>query len=218
MFVSLAIAQKGPYERAKIVSMPEYQLPDDYRSAGIDGELNLMVEVDRSGTVKKAEVWSGPIWPCGTKLDSEVEKVRRGVRDTMMRAKFSPASRGGEPQSDKVLMNFRIGTTDERAKGGASATPPKSIEGGNLNGKALSLPRPEYPSGARGVSLISIKVFIDEQGKVAAAGSTSGGNELLFADAARSAACKARFAPTTLAGNPVRVTGVLTYNFGLTAR
>jgi hypothetical protein len=177
-----------------------------------------MVEVDKNGTVKRAEVWTGPFWPCGSKLDSEVTRVRNEVRDTMMQAKFSPAIRNGKPQSDRVLMNFLVGKAYEDAKGPASSPTATIVHRPELNKSALSLPKPDYPRGARGPSLISIRVIIDEQGKVISAGSVGGGAEMSFSDAARSSACKAKFAPFILDGLPVKVTGELSYGFGLVTR
>lgn len=90
----------------------------------------------------------------------------------------------------------------------------KAVSGGVLNGKALNLPKPDYPLGARnsGASgTVIVEVTVDESGKVIAARVTSG-HPLLRA-AAIAAARQARFAPTKLSGQPVKVTGVITYNF-----
>jgi len=88
------------------------------------------------------------------------------------------------------------------------------IEGGVLNGKALSLPQPAYPAIARAAHAsgpVRVQVIIDEQGFVAAAHAVDG-HPLLHA-ACVAAARQARFSPTLLEGEPVRVTGVIQYNF-----
>lgn len=88
------------------------------------------------------------------------------------------------------------------------------ITGGVLNGKALYLPKPEYPPeayNAKASGTVVIQVIIDEQGSVMSAHAVSG-HPLLQA-ACVAAARQARFSPTTLMGEPVKVTGVLTYNF-----
>jgi len=90
------------------------------------------------------------------------------------------------------------------------------ISGGVLNGKALYLPRPDYPAeaqAAKASGTVVIQVTIDEQGAVVSAHAVSG-HPLLQA-ACVSAARQARFSPTTLMGEPVKVTGVITYNFVL---
>src|SRR6185369_6802284 len=92
--------------------------------------------------------------------------------------------------------------------------PPKTISGGVLNGKAVSLPKPPYPPAARAVrasGAVSVQVLIDEQGRVVSASAASG-HPLLRA-AAEQAARGARFSPTLLSGQPVKVSGIITYNF-----
>jgi periplasmic protein TonB len=84
------------------------------------------------------------------------------------------------------------------------------IAGGMLNGKAIYLPVPEVPPGeASGVVLVS--VLVDEQGGVIEARAVSGPANLHAAAVA--AARLARFNPTLLMGEPVRVSGTLSYNF-----
>lgn len=91
---------------------------------------------------------------------------------------------------------------------------PKTISGGVLNGKATSLPKPAYPPAARAVrasGAVAVQVLIDENGRVVSASATSG--HPLLRNAAVSAARGARFSPTMLSGQPVKVTGIITYNF-----
>lgn len=84
------------------------------------------------------------------------------------------------------------------------------INGGMLNGKAIYLPVPEAPGGdASGVVLVA--VVVDEQGSVIEARAISGPSALHAA--AVTAARLARFTPTLLMGEPVRVSGTLSYNF-----
>lgn len=84
-----------------------------------------------------------------------------------------------------------------------------------LNGKALTLPTPEYPGAAasrRLMGTVIVKVEIDETGKVIAAHDMCQGSPFL-SEAAVAAARKARFTPTTIDGQPVKVKGVIRYNF-----
>jgi TonB family protein len=88
------------------------------------------------------------------------------------------------------------------------------ISTGVVNGKALELPRPAYSAAARSVSAsgaVVVQVLIDESGKVISANAVSG-HPLLRA-AAQKAASRARFTSTNLSGQPVKVTGVIVYNF-----
>ena len=91
---------------------------------------------------------------------------------------------------------------------------PKQISGGVLNGKAISLPKPPYPAAAKAVRAsgsVTVQVLIDENGNVVSATAASG-HPLLRA-AAVQAARGAKFSPTKLSGQPVKVSGVITYNF-----
>jgi protein TonB len=88
--------------------------------------------------------------------------------------------------------------------------PKGPIAGGMLNSKAIYLPQPEVPAGeASGVVLV--QVLVDEQGTVIDARPASGPQHLHAA--ALNAARLARFTPTLLMGEPVKVSGTLSYNF-----
>ncbi|HSS21480.1 MAG TPA: energy transducer TonB [Pyrinomonadaceae bacterium] len=87
------------------------------------------------------------------------------------------------------------------------------ISAGVLNGKAISLPRPEHPAEAKDVEgVVVVQVMIDEQGNVTDARAVSG--PAVLQAASTKAAFLAKFTPTLLSGEPVKVTGVLVYNFG----
>ena len=92
----------------------------------------------------------------------------------------------------------------------------KPISGGVLNGTAITLPQPIYPEAAkrmRQAGLVSVEVVLDEAGKVLSATATSG--PAILRDAAVQAALKARFSPTKLSGQPVKVSGTINYKFAL---
>jgi TonB family protein len=88
--------------------------------------------------------------------------------------------------------------------------------GGVVNGKATSLPKPAYPSiarTARAAGQVQVVVLINESGNVESARAVSGSP--LLRQAAESAARQAKFSPTVLSGQPVKVSGVIIYNFVL---
>jgi protein TonB len=91
---------------------------------------------------------------------------------------------------------------------------PKVVSKGVITSEAIYLPKPIYPPIARQIGTqgpVSVQVLIDEHGKVISAKVISG-NPLLT-HAAVSAAYQARFSPTRLGDQPVKVSGVITYNF-----
>jgi protein TonB len=90
------------------------------------------------------------------------------------------------------------------------------VSGGVLNGKAISKPQPAYPpiaKAARASGTVTVQILVDESGRVVSATAVSG--HPLLQQAAVSAARQARFSPTLLSGQPVKVSGVITYNFVL---
>jgi protein TonB len=94
--------------------------------------------------------------------------------------------------------------------------PKAPISQGVLNGKAISKPQPPYPpiaKAARASGTVVVSIIVDESGKVTSAKATSG--HPLLQQAAVQAAYQARFTPTLLSGQPVKVSGFITYNFVL---
>jgi VWFA-related protein/TonB family protein len=101
-----------------------------------------------------------------------------------------------------------------------SATPvpaaKPTVSGGVLNGRAVSLPKPQYPPNARSMRAagnVTVEVLLDEGGKVISARAVDG--HPLLKPAAVAAARLATFTPTILSGQPVRVVGAITYRFTL---
>jgi TonB family protein len=97
---------------------------------------------------------------------------------------------------------------------GGGVYPKAPIMGGVVNGRAVRLPKPEYPRAAResGASgTVQVRVLIDESGKVISAKAISGHPDLRHVS--EDAAMRAEFTPTKLAGQAVKVTGVIIYNF-----
>lgn len=148
----------------------------------------------------------------------------------------------GDTEALRFLSSFRLGEVNPNsaasgiivtipidfgnastsaANGSADSSPPEPwprtagpIIGGVLNGKAVNLPAPKYPRDARDAhesGTVEVRIVIDEQGNVIAAQATSG--PISLREASVAAALKARFTPTKLMGQPVKVTGRIVYNF-----
>ena len=85
-----------------------------------------------------------------------------------------------------------------------------------LEGKAISKPAPAYPWLAQLLEVsgdVQVDVLIDESGAVTEAKALTGPR--LLKGPAVEAARKARFTPTLLSGQPIKVTGRITYKFKL---
>jgi TonB family protein len=88
------------------------------------------------------------------------------------------------------------------------------VNGGVLNGRAVNLAVPIYPTTARSVGAsgqVTVQVSVDERGNVISAKAITG-HPLLRA-AAEQAARNSKIQPTRLGEIPVKTTGVLLYNF-----
>ena len=92
--------------------------------------------------------------------------------------------------------------------------PPPIKSLGVINGRAANLVKPSYSAAAKAVNAqgtVEVQVLIDETGRVVSAHAISGSP--LLRPAAEVAAHNSRFTPTLLSNVPVKVTGVIVYNF-----
>lgn len=124
----------------------------------------------------------------------------------------TPAATGQPSQSD--TSNASANSVSVRPTPFPVVDTPKTISLGVLNSTARSLPKPPYPAAARAVRAegeVRVQVLIGETGRVVSANAVSG--HPLLRGAAVQAARSAIFNPTILAGRPVKVSGVIVYNF-----
>ena len=148
---------------------------------------------------------------------SDVPPVRRGVTTVLGNNDSNAAAPmpAGPGAGTVTTAPARVNIAEEPPPPAPTPTPRTApISGGVLNGKAISLPKPQYPPIARAAhaaGTVVVQVLIDENGSVVSAKAVSG-HPLLQAVAV-AAARQARFSPTKLSGQPVKVTGVIQYNF-----
>ncbi|HEX6284573.1 MAG TPA: TonB family protein, partial [Pyrinomonadaceae bacterium] len=142
---------------------------------------------------------------------SDVPPVRRGVTTVIGTTDSNAAAPmpAGPGTGNVVSAPARVAIVDEPPPPAPTPTPRSApVSGGVLNGKAISLPKPQYPPiarAARASGTVVVQVLIDENGSVVSAKAVSG-HPLLQAVAV-AAARQARFSPTKLSGQPVKVTG-----------
>jgi protein TonB len=80
----------------------------------------------------------------------------------------------------------------------------------------MMLPKPNYPTMAIQIRLsgqVNVRVLIDETGRVVSAHALAG--HPLLTPSAVKAAYQARFSPTLVGNTPVKVSGIISYNFVL---
>jgi len=123
---------------------------------------------------------------------------------------------GGRPDGTGTA----VGTGRESVKGATTEAPPPRIEKptskyiGVANGYATYLPKPTYPPPALSMGIegkVDVQITINENGDVISAKAASG--NVLLRQTAEIAARRAKFKPTKLNDVPVKVTGVIVYNF-----
>jgi TonB family protein len=209
--------------QAKLLSVPKIKYTDEAKQVGVSGRLLVMATVAENGQVTSAEFMDGPGSICKSVTVPIVVELRQAAVDAIRKARFSPAVEDGRRVVSKAILTIDFSDPQRKTKAGKvtklMVVGDADIEnqraaGGVLNGKAISLPRPVYPAAARAVRAagsVQVQVLLLEDGTVWSAEAVSG-HPLLQASSVN-AACGARFSPILLEGRPVRVSGIITYNF-----
>lgn len=209
---------KGGVLNGKAVSLPKPEYPEDAKKAGAEGSIAVTVTIDEEGSVTSAAASLTYQQSVTTNSSGAAEltepkqadpSLREAAEKAALAAKFSPTLLSGQPVkvSGTIVYSFV-------AHGHTPESIIKTVSGGVLNGKASSLPLPAYPPAAMAVKAsgaVSVQVLIDEDGNVFSAEAVSG--HPLLRGVAADAARLAKFSPTLLNGQPVKVSGVLVYNF-----
>lgn len=189
-------------------------------SAEKDGKLKLNQSTKISSqngeiTVNTHDVWELLDKGATLKIVRETETPRGSQTAEMYftREDFMSALPNNE------ISNYQAPAAAAPAQSTASSavvTNPaiKMISAGVLNGKAKKLPTPVYPAEAKAEKAegtVNVEIILDEQGKVVSATAVSGHPMLRVA--AEEAARSAEFGATKLSGIPVKVKGIIVYNF-----
>jgi TonB family protein len=130
-------------------------------------------------------------------------------------AEAPPTATPADAQAAKPTTDDNNQKRDDASQSPTEPGKRPPISGGVLNGKAISLPRPDYPADAKAAGaegVVVIQVTVDEQGNVTEARAVSGPR--MLQEVSVNAALQAKFSPTLIQGEPVKVTGVLVFNFG----
>jgi protein TonB len=129
-----------------------------------------------------------------------------------------PAGASGEQAKSLSASDKPVESKSTEEPGAKPVIKPllKPVSGGVLNGKAINLPKPTYPPAARSARIagvVIVEVVIDVNGKVISARAMGGPG--LLQQAAVQAAYQAKFSPTLLSDQPVKVVGTINYNFAI---
>jgi len=178
----------------------------------------VFATTDPTRAVEKAVVSSsGPELPPGTIYRIGTPDPNSGIFGD---GKGTPGPGGGGngPADSSRKIEELVKDTPPPAMKIEKSTPVRKVVKniGVVNGNATFLPKPAYTAiakAARASGTVTVQVLIDESGKVVSARAVSG-HPLLLAESVQ-AAYRARFTPTLLSNQPVKVSGVITYNFVL---
>lgn len=200
--VAVAALKANPEVKEKLGEIKETGFPLGAFSQNSDGsgEAAFTMSVTGSKTTGQYHVAlkrSGGVW-----------KIQNG-QVTLTNGETIQIVDSSVDYGDPIISNSNTAPTaaEERSRAG-------TIDGGILNSKAISLPDPAYPAiakqaGASGT--VVVQVVVDEKGNVISARPTSG--HPLLQPAAAVAARGAKFPPTKVNGKPVKVSGLINYDF-----
>lgn len=196
------------------VPVPQQQQKQEAKPEKVEITKNVDVRKELIADVSRADLVPKEV----SAKASDIPPVRKGVV-TMVGSANSNAIAPVAPGSGTgqiISAPTRVEIKDEPPPPAATPrpTPHAPISGGVLNGKAVHLVTPPYPAIARSAHAsgsVQVQVLIDENGNVVSAHAVSG-HPLLQA-AAVAAARASKFTPTKLSGQPVKVNGVIIYNF-----
>lgn len=219
---AVSFAQRISYDQVSANAVPVEIVdfvPDDQALAdGVGGQVIVTFKLTVAGIPADVKVKNGPAYPCGSNPNGSIEKVKAGVKVSVANARFEPILEKGVPVERQVTFTVDLDKNlakSQRASEAPAEGPSKAklVRAGILNGRAMKLLKPTMPIGATAAQPgpVTVAILLDESGKVVRSGIISG--DAVYADAARIAACGSTFRPTTLSGEPVRVSGVLTYMF-----
>lgn len=116
--------------------------------------------------------------------------------------------------SSKEITKLPADNSFRAVSGVEASDEVKASAGKSVENSALKLAKPAYPGAAKAVraaGTIAVQVTIDEDGNVISAEAVEG-HPLLRAAAVK-AARQSKFLMTLLSGVPVKVMGIITYNF-----
>lgn len=221
-FAAVSISQTEPDRPARTKSIPPPVYPEHIKQTGISGTVRVIVRVKEDGSVSSVERVIGPGRACAEEYKEPFRVMRESAQESAKKSVFHPQIKDGKPVSARMVIKYDFDPNRSKKANNSDAAavkPPagggfSTINGGVVNGKAKSLPKPLYPSDARAAGAageVPVQILIDEEGRVLYATSISG--HFLLYGASEDAACDSSFSPMKLNGKPVKVSGVVTYNY-----
>jgi TonB family protein len=205
--VSGGVSKRAPGE-AIIKPQPVY--PAVAKQLNASGEVQVSIVIGENGQVIEAKATKGhPV-------------LRAAAEDAARKWVFKPTLLDGKPVKQPGTLTFVFmappppPSVTPTAETGEETPKRLNVSGGVLQGNAIKKVQPPYPpiaKAARASGPVQVQITISETGEVIEASVING--HPLLRDAALQAARQWLFAPTELSGVPVKVQGILNFNFTL---
>src|ERR1044071_2242353 len=217
-------AENKPAENKPEKPAIKYKMPADQgdflRARQCMGEGLQLVEQAVTLSPKNANAWAYKV-----NLLREAAKLAEMEGDAAGQAEYMRQYEEASARQKQLAQEEKQAEPAAGQAGAAApaetprpAAPPKKapFTGAVLNSKATSKPTPVYLPEAKAAGVqgtVVVRVTVDEAGTGVEAEAISGPPPLR--GAAEAAARRALIAPSVISGRPVKVTGVLTYQFVL---
>jgi protein TonB len=194
------------------VPVPAAAKPAEVKPEKVIIEKNVDVRKELIADVTRADLVPKTV----SAKASDIPPVRKGVVTMVGTSNVNAVApmAPGAGTGNIISAPTKVEIKDEPPPAAPKPTPHAPISGGVMNGKAIHLVTPPYPAIARSAhasGAVTVQVLIDENGSVVSAHAVNG-HPLLQA-AAVAAARASKFSPTKLSGQPVKVSGMIVYNF-----
>ncbi len=217
LFSVTVTAQWGGTKKRKIKSMPVVALPSEAEQAGLYGKVIALVVVNPAGKVIEVKAVSGPDGICNGYWNDALALLHSYVRDRAKEVEFEPLENGKTKNTEQYLqLDFPQSKAEADKAETIKAILDDKKNKNVVHGKPITMGRPEMrQTGARAVihGTVRVEFEVDEEGRVFRARLDGPGLISVLNNSALSAACRSRFTQTTVNGKPVRVGGVVNYNF-----
>ncbi len=194
----------------EVITKAQPVYPAIAKQVNASGEVQVSILINEIGRVIEAKAIKGhPV-------------LRAAAEDAARKWVFKPTLLDGKPVKQPGTLTFVFSTpppptaVPPTAETGAETSKKLTVSGGVLQGKAIKKVQPPYPpiaKAARASGPVQVQVTISETGEVIEASVISG--HPLLREAALQAARQWLFHPTELSAVPVKVQGILTFNFTL---
>jgi protein TonB len=181
-------------------------------TAPVDANIRIPVRTNPTATVDDPLKVPDKVGIVGPTSRPVTGPVNIGIKDL-----DPPGLPAGTPGTCLTCNNTQPTVVVENETPPTPARPTiRNVSTTVLVSQAISLPKPAYPILAKQIRAqgpVNVQILIDESGKVISARAVKGNPALIHA--AEEAARRARFTPTLLNQQPVKVQGVIIYNFVL---